>query len=115
MLEPGSTEPNQVREFLLRSQPGQLAQCGEPRQRLALELPHALARQVELVSDRLERPGLALEPEAKLQNAAFALGQGVESPTNTLASERLLGLVERIRGLPVGEQVSELALVVRSP
>ena len=42
----------------------ELAQRGQPRQRLALELPDALAGQVELVADRLERPRLALEAEA---------------------------------------------------
>src|SRR5207253_11443127 len=41
----------------------QVAQRAEPRERLALELADALARQVELVPDRLERPRLALEAE----------------------------------------------------
>jgi hypothetical protein len=47
----------------LRSEAGELAQSGEARERLPLELPHTLARQVELVADRLERPRLALEAE----------------------------------------------------
>jgi len=41
----------------------ELAQRGEPRQRTALELADALAGQIELMPDRLERPGLALEAE----------------------------------------------------
>src|SRR5712691_4032551 len=102
------------RACLLGRDRNQVAQRPEPGESLALELPDALARQVELVSDRLERPGLALEAEAELQDAALALGQGVESPPDALAPERLLGLVERIRGLAVGEQVSELALVIRA-
>ena len=57
----------------------ELAESRKPRQSLALELPDALARQVELVADRLERPGLAVEAEAKLEDAALALGQSVES------------------------------------
>src|SRR6266705_6540863 len=98
----------------LRREAGQLAQRGQPRQRLALELPDALAGQVELVPDRLERPGLALEAEAQLEDAPFPLGEGVKGPTHTLAEERLLGLVERVGGLAVGEEVAELALVIRA-
>src|ERR671938_2151179 len=92
----------------------QVAQRAEPGERLALELADALARQVELVPDRLERPRLALEPEAELEDSPLALGQGVERPAHALAPQRLLGLVERIRGLAVGEEVAELALVVGS-
>ena len=40
--------------------------------------------------------------------------QGVESAAHALAAERLLGLLERVRRLAVGEQVAELALVVRA-
>src|SRR2546421_196478 len=96
----------------LRGEAGELTQRGEPRQRLALELPDALSRQVELVADRLERPGLALEAEAELEDAPLALRERVERPTDALAAERLLGLVERVGGLAVGEEVAELALVV---
>src|SRR5215813_3106003 len=92
----------------------ELAQRGEPGQRLPLELADALARQIELVPDRLERPGLAFEAEAELENPPLALGQRIERPPYTLAAERLLGLLERICGLAVGEQVAELALVVRA-
>ena len=91
---------------------GQLAERGQPRERLALELPDALARQVELVADRLERPRLALEAEAQLEDAPLALGQRVERPADALPAERLLRLVERIGRLAVGEEVAELALVV---
>src|SRR5207247_5390332 len=66
------------------------------------------------VADRLERPRLALEAEAELEDAALPLGQRVERAADALAAERLLGLVERIRGLAVGEEVAELALVVRA-
>src|SRR5919197_2021895 len=90
----------------------EVAQRPEPGQRLALELPDALAGQVELVADRLERPRLALEAEAKLEDAPLALREGVERAPHALPAERLLGLVERICGLAVGEEVAELALVV---
>src|ERR671911_319883 len=92
----------------------EVAQRTEARERLALELPHALTREVQLVTDRLERPRLALEPEAQLENAALPLGKRVECLAHTLASQRLLGLVERVRCLAVREQIAELALVVRA-
>src|SRR3954452_13139828 len=56
----------------LRRERDQIAKRAEPRQRLTLELPDALTRQVELVPDRLERPRLALEPEAQLEDPPLA-------------------------------------------
>src|SRR6266508_3474871 len=91
---------------------GKVANRCQAREGLALELPDALPRQIQLVADRLECPGLALEAEPQLEDAPLALGQGVERPAHALAPERLLRLVERIRGLAVCEQVAELALVV---
>ena len=64
------------------------------------------------MADRLERPGLALEAEAKLEDAPLALGERVERPADALAAKRLLGLVERVGGVAVGEEVAQLALVV---
>src|SRR5215212_3621704 len=90
----------------------QFTQRREPRERLALELADALARQVELVADRLERPRLALEPEPQLEDPPLALGERVECLADVLAAQRLLGLVERVDGVAVGEQVAQLALVV---
>src|SRR5215210_6000440 len=55
------------------SEAGEIAQRREPRERLALELADALPRQIELVPDRLERPRLALEAEAQLEDAALTL------------------------------------------
>src|SRR4051794_35064723 len=57
---------------------GELAERREPAQCLSLELAHALAGEIELVPDGLERPRLALEPEAELEDAPLALRQGVE-------------------------------------
>src|SRR5207253_4789955 len=93
-------------------------QAGAPAQRrgrrnpLPLELPDALARQVELVPDRFERPRLALEPEPQLEDPPLALGKRVERAPHALPAERLLGLVERVGRLAVGEEVAQLALVV---
>src|SRR5919202_6632702 len=85
----------------------EVAQSTEPGERLALELADALPRQVELVPDRLERPRLALEAEPKLEDAPLPLGERVERAPHALSAERLLGLVERVRGLAVGEEVAE--------
>jgi len=63
--------------FALRRGGLEIAQRREPGERLALELPDPLAGQVELVTDRLQRPRLALEAEAKLQDPALPLGQSV--------------------------------------
>src|SRR5437868_12358926 len=76
----------------------QVSQRRQPGERLALELTDALARQVELVPDRLERPRLALEAEAKLENPALPLGERIECAAHALATERFLRLVERIAG-----------------
>src|SRR6186997_164138 len=91
------------RESELRGETCELAQRREPRERLALELTDALARQVERVADRLERPRLALEAEAQLENAPLALGECVERAADALLAQRLLRLVERVGGLTVGE------------
>ena len=68
-----------ILEVELGGERRELAQCCEPRERLSLELAHALAGQIELVTDRLERPRLALEPEAQLENPPLPLGQRIEA------------------------------------
>jgi hypothetical protein len=64
----------------------ELAQSGQPSEGLALELPHPLAGEIELVSDRLERPRLALETEAKLENPPLTLGERVERTPHALTA-----------------------------
>ena len=90
----------------LRREAGEIAQCFEPLERLALELADTLARQVELVPDRLERPRLTLEPEPELEDAPLALGERIECSADALATKRLLGLVERVRCLAVRDSRS---------
>jgi hypothetical protein len=51
----------------------EVAQRAEPGERLTLELADPLPRQVELVPDRLERPRLALEAEAQLEDPPLTL------------------------------------------
>ncbi len=56
---------------------GEVANRGQPLESLRLELANALARQSELGPDRLERPRVALEAEAELEDPPLALGQRV--------------------------------------
>src|SRR5436853_1038381 len=99
-------------EFLSGCDRDEASERAQAGQSLALELTNALARQVELVADRLERPRLAVEPEAQFEDPPLALRKRLESPPDALPAERFLGLVERIGGLAVGEQIAQLALVV---
>ncbi len=77
-----------------------------------LDLPHALAREAELLADRLQRPLLAGEPEAELQHAAVGLLQSLDGATHLEALQRLVGLVRRVDRAAVGEEVAELAVAV---
>ena len=82
-------------------------------QRRLLELAHPLAGELEHTADLLERQALlAVEAEPELENAALALGQAREGGADALALERLVGLLDRVGGGAVGEQVAELAVTV---
>src|SRR3954452_3511973 len=70
--------------FLLGGDVDQVAQGTQPGKCLPLELSHPLARQVELVPDRLERPRLALEPEPQLEDAPLTLRKRVERAPHAL-------------------------------
>src|SRR5206468_6326395 len=86
----------------------------EPREGVALELPDALPRQAELLTDRLERGGLGLEAEAELDDAPLPLGQVRDRALHALPANRLDRLLGGIdRGL-VGEQIAELRIAVRA-
>src|SRR3954452_19629738 len=62
----------------------------EPRECVALELADALARQLQLAADRLERLRLALEPEPQLEDPPLPLGQPVERHPHRLAAKRVV-------------------------
>jgi hypothetical protein len=64
----------------------ELAQRGKPGKCLAFELADPLAGQVELVADRLESPGLALEAEPQLQDPALPLRKGIQGTPHALAT-----------------------------
>ena len=84
------------------------------RQCPGLDLAHALARQSELLADRLERPLLAREAEAELEHAAVRLLESLDCAPYLEPLQRLVGLVGRVDGAAVGEQVAELAVAVRA-
>src|SRR6188472_4643894 len=84
-------------------------------ERRLLELSDALARQLEHAADLLERQALlAVEAEPELEYAPLALGQAREGGADALALERLVGLLDRVGGGAVGEQVTEFAVTVRA-
>src|SRR5688572_25127147 len=95
-------------DALGRCDRGKVANRGQALEGLALELADALARQPELGADRLERPGVALEAEAKLEDAPLPLEKRVQGLADALLAKRLLGLVEGIDGLAIGEKIAEL-------
>src|SRR5207245_3755495 len=86
--------------------------AGQAIERLRLELAHPLARESELLADRLERGRLALEAEAQLEELPLSLRQAADRTPHRLAPQRLTGRLGRIVGAGVGEQVAELAAVV---
>src|SRR5919106_4148701 len=91
---------------------GEVAQGCEALECLALELADALAREAQLGADCLQRPGLALEPEAQLEDAPLPLRKRVERLADALLAQRLLRLVERVGRLAVREEIAQLALVL---
>src|SRR5687767_7237295 len=60
---------------------------------LALELADALAREAQLGADRLERPWLVVEAEAKLEHASLSLGKLCERKPDRLPPQESLGEV----------------------
>src|SRR5262245_65211130 len=79
----------------------------EARQGRLLQLPHALTRELELAPDLLEREALLpVEAEPKLEHAALALRKARQRRPHAIPLERLVCLVDRVGGGPVGEQVA---------
>src|SRR5215210_4920049 len=90
--------PLTLRPLSLRSgsDGNHVAERGKTRKRLALQLPHPFACQIELMPDRLERPRLAFESKAQLENPPLPLRERVQRLPHALATQRLLRLVERV-------------------
>jgi hypothetical protein len=87
-------------------------QLGEPGHRLALDLAHTLPRDAELLADRFQRLRSVVEAEAKLEHAPFPLGELRQGTPHLQPAQRVDGLVLRIRGERIAEEVAELALVL---
>src|SRR3954469_17986579 len=81
-------------------------------ERLRLELADALPRQPELLADRLERGGLAVEAEAELDDPALPVRQVGDRALDALAAHRVHGLLRRVERRLVREQVAELGVAV---
>src|SRR5689334_18653059 len=91
--------------------------CGELvlelRQGGGLELAHTLARDAQLLADRLERLGLAADAEPQLDDPPLALGELRDRVAHLAPAERVDGVDLGVgRGLVV-EEVAELAVVLR--
>ena len=81
-------------------------------QRVALHLTHSLAAHAQLAADLLERRGLSLETEPQLEHSTLTLGQLLERIPDELPAQCVTGLLGRIHGALVGEQIAELAVTV---
>src|SRR3954449_10938174 len=90
-----------------------LGQRLELLQRVVLDLPDPLARDVERAPDLLERPrASAGEPEAHLDDLALALRQGRQRAAAFLLAVVLRGDLERRLRRLVLDEVAELGLVL---
>src|SRR4051812_210260 len=95
------------------AEPLRLGQRLELLQRVVLDLPDPLARDVERAPDLLERPRpSAREPEAHLDDLALALRQGRQRAMDVLLAEVLRGDLERRLRRLVLDEVAELGLVL---
>src|SRR5438552_3479064 len=83
-------------------------------QRVALDLPDALAADLQLTPDLLQRGRLPVEAEPQLEHTPLALRQPPDRLAHRLGAQRLGRLGLRIDGGRIGEQVAELALAVRA-
>src|SRR5438094_1542209 len=80
-------------------------------QRLRLDLPDALSRDVELAADLFERPRAAvLETEAQLQHATLAAGKPFQDRLDLLLEELVRRRVARRESLVIGDEVPEVAV-----
>src|SRR4051794_30127348 len=82
-------------------------------QRVVLDLPDPLARDVERAADFLERARpAAREAEAHLDDLALALRQRRQRPVDVLLAQVLRGDLERRLGRLILDEVAELGLVL---
>src|SRR5829696_6842395 len=90
------------------------AHVAQARERLLLDLPHALARDAEERPDLLERHRLlAVEPEVEAEDLRLALLQPRQRLLDRLGERLLEGLLVGRRVDVVGEVVEELVVLAR--
>src|SRR5947199_358916 len=86
----------------------------EPVEGVALELADALARDAQLLADRLERDCLAGEAVAQLDNAPLPLRQLRERLLHRLTLDRVRSVLGGVARGRITEQVAELGVAVRA-
>src|SRR5205823_2038037 len=86
----------------------------ELREGLGLELADTLTRDPELAADLLERGRLGVEAEAQLEDARLPLWEVRDRPTYGEPPQRVRCLGGRVECLRIGEQVTQLAVLLGS-
>src|SRR5215217_7323096 len=90
-----------------------LGEALELLQRLVLDLPDPLARDVEGAADLVERARvLPAQPVAELEHAALAVREVLERLAERLLREDLGGPLVRGLGALVGDELAELRLLL---
>src|SRR5205823_10510894 len=91
--------------------PGQaLELVAEPVERAPLELADALARQAEVLADRLQRHRLAVEAVPELEDPPLPLRELRDRLPDDVAPIRVRRLLGRVGRGRVAEEVAELAV-----
>src|SRR3990170_4840799 len=82
-------------------------------QRLRLDLADPLAGDVELLADLLERPGTpVLQPEAELEHAPLAPGEGVEHRLHLFLEQLVRRRFGRGEGTTILDEVTEVGILL---
>ena len=76
--------------------------------------PNPLPADAELLAYRLDRNGLTVEAEAKLEHPPLGLRQHGQRAANLLPPNRLRRLLGRVAGVGVDEQVAQLGVIARA-
>ena len=85
----------------------------ELAQGLRLDLADALARDVELLADLLERAGAAVDDaEAQLEHLLLARGERVEHLHELLLEQREARCLARLGGVLIGDKVAEVGVLL---
>src|SRR5207237_7526117 len=86
----------------------------EPIERAALELADALAREAELLADRLERGRLAVEAVAELEDPPLPVRELRDCLPDDVVPVRVRRLLGRVGRGRVAEEVAQLTVLARA-